>query len=387
MNRAVFKASILFILAMVLSSCQQDHIFFSISQEVRPIDPRISGTPTNIVELHGALYVASIFNRTIHQYVGGEWNATSAPDRIIGLAGTDNNLFALTGNIGSVDLHKWGLTDEARSKLGDDKDSREAKAILTDLTSWEWSKIDIQGHTNIQVIYAEGEYVFAGALVGSDSDGMFYSILSINETNNQLNELLNNIRGFLRGVAKVGETYYLATTSGIYTSEGSLIPINASDGSSITDTANMRGIIASGETVVAVSRRSLFLLKEGAFIETPMNMTFTGALGFWKGNQQYDAPQLLLLGVQASSTSHGYRELLFTNGAVNTTAGLREPGDIRDDAPSSTANRNQYNSSLRRQPLIDILQAPDGTIFAATLRSGLWSYRYFAPTPQWNAEE
>ncbi|MDR1030274.1 MAG: hypothetical protein LBL76_05320, partial [Treponema sp.] len=91
---------------LLFCSCNQDPIFYGISLEVEPVDPRIVGMPSNIVAAAGKVYVASKFNESIHVYEGTGWRRISGPGgRIIELATTDTKVYALTGEPGSSTLY------------------------------------------------------------------------------------------------------------------------------------------------------------------------------------------------------------------------------------------------------------------------------------------
>ncbi|MDR2518178.1 MAG: hypothetical protein LBD13_02045 [Spirochaetaceae bacterium] len=378
--------------AAVLGGCNQDHIFFSITQEVDLVDPRINGTPTAAVTLGGTVYVASKFSGAIHTYTAGAWGvmAKQPGGKIIELAGTENFLFALTSSsgdpAGSVTLRKI----EAGS-----------------IGSGDWETVS-GAPANTQSLYGAGEYVFAGVMTRSGTfkdDAGIETTVEISGTPVAGFEIwgakedaaaltcLKEKTTFLTGAAFDGAaTYYLGTNrpysqgGGIYTfaAGGAAVSSAAEPGTKGLDIA---GIIALPNTtaVMGVSRNGSLLYNGGGgggFTLLPAGLTFTGALGVWESGG--GAKKLLLLGIQGGSTSttHGYRELaLAADGSLDpNNTHLASPGA---SANSSVSNADKYESSLRRHPLVGITQAPDGILFAATLKNGLWAYR----NDEWNAEE
>lgn len=341
---------------LLWGSCNQDPIFYGISLEVEPVDPRIVGMPTHIVAIGDTFYTASKFSKDIlHAYKKDEGWQTLSPGLggrpIIDLAATESHLYALTGEPGSTALYKWDPT----------------------ATDADWEAVANAAH--IQSIYGAKDRLFAGA--GTSS----FTLLYVNN-NGTLEELSKDI-GFLQGAVYNGTDYYLAGT-GIFRLE----EINTMN---LTEVTGTEGSVFSGlitleddHTVVGVSGQTLFVLSaEGALTKKDMGATFTGAMALWKKEPKQEAATLLLLGIQGSytSTTHGYREILLSSGTLNTDdMDLRTPG--RDPSNSSVSDYDKYYSSLGKHPVMTLFQAADGILFAGTTKNGLWSYR----NEQWNAE-
>ncbi|MDR1985761.1 MAG: hypothetical protein LBP88_02165 [Treponema sp.] len=332
---------------LLLGSCNQDPIFYSISLEVEPVDPRIAGMPTHIVSVGDKVYAASKFNTTIHQYADSEWN--ELPKRpggpILDLAATASHLYALAGEPGSAKLYRRD-------------------------TSGNWESI--ANAANIQSIYGAEEKLFAGAMTGTSSFTMLY----VDDNGGALTPLSGG-SGLLQGAEYTNSTYYLAGT-GIYrleNDETTLTPVKGTEG------LPMVGLIAlkDDNTVVGVGRKTLLTVKNSVVKAYDMGVTFTGAMALWGRLTSSEEKILLLLGIQGSSTSttHGYREILLSSGGLGAL-NLRTPGAD----PSSVSNYDKYNSSLGKHPVLTLFQAPDGVLFAGTTKNGLWSYR----DDQWNAE-
>lgn len=350
---AVFKRVRLVCRSMLLGgllfcSCNQDPIFYGISLEVEPVDPRIVGMPTHIAAVGSSLYVASKFGPAIHCYEGASgWK--ELPKRpggpILELAAAGTTLYALTGEPGSTRVSAW---DDA---------------------SGEWREIP-SDYGNIQSIYGAGQRLFAGAMINTDTFAMLY------DSGGSL-ERLSGGRGFLQGAVFDGSDYYLAGT-GLYTFvEGSVPSLNLVEGSEGLPIAGL--ITLTDKTIAGVSGQSLFsFTAAGNFTQHDMGVSFTGALALW--GKEAEDKTLLLLGIQGSSTSttHGYRELLLNKGSLGDMS-LKIPGNHTE---SSISNFDKYNSSLGKHPVLVLSQAPDGVLFAGTTKNGLWSYR----NEQWNAE-
>jgi hypothetical protein len=371
--------------AAVLVACNQDHIFFSIAQEVDLVDPKINGTPTTPVELDGTVYVASKLGGTVHTYADGAWGgmAKQPGGHILALAVTEGYLFALTtfngDPAGSVTLRSIGLTEIQNN--GD------------------WKTVGAPRRS--QSLYAAGTRVFVGVMTDTgtfkDDDGT-EAVVEVSSTRVSGFEIwggtedatdlacLKEKTTFLTGAAFDGTTYYLAVNrpyahgGGIYTFDGSTVSNAAVSGSKGLD---MAGILALGDNSVVGAARNGALLygNSGGFTPLLTGVTFTGAMGLWK-NESGEV-RLLLLGAQGGSTSttHGYREMaLGSDGAFDAASRLSSPGSGEN---STITNADKYESSLRRHPVVGIIQAPDRTLFAATVKNGLWAYR----NDEWNAEE
>ena len=352
------RFALLSALGLLFFACKQSPIFYEIALEVEPVDPRVEGSPTNIVQQGDSLYVASRFGGTIYEYKNSKWSdPIQSPEKIIELAATDSALYALTGSPGSLNLRKFDFQT--------------------------WSEIDTAG--NVQSIYGAGDYLFAGSMNPTSTSS--YSILYVKD--GKL-ELLKSETSLLKGAVYAGNTYYLATNgSGILTTnDPSSGTLQAAEVSGHND---IMGIIKVVDKIVAVSRDGYILYgNDRTFTAVKAsNVTyFTGALATWK--ESADAtPSLLLLGIQGGnvSTVHGYREIVLKEGNISDIS-LNSPGE---NTPSSVNGGddqyNQYVVTIGKQPLSSIIQAPDGILFAATAKDGLWSYKERNGKFVWNAED
>ncbi|MDR1956795.1 MAG: hypothetical protein LBQ30_08085 [Treponema sp.] len=355
MNRAVLRnllslSGAILLGGILLYSCKQYAIFYSISLEVEPVDPKIKGMPTNMVVVGTSLYGASKFSDTIHCYSESRWTElTPKPGgQILELAATNTKVYALTGEPGSSILYSMDTGQSPR----------------------EWKPVASSSHPNIQSIYGAGDSLFAGAMTGSDTFAVLY------DKDGTLQALEGDM-GLLRGAAFDGTAYYLAGT-GIYTlTDTTLSQVSGTAGVSVV------GLITVDSTILGVSRDGkLFFNDSGGFTSVETGATFTGALGLWKKDAAAASHTLLLLGIQGGSTSttHGYREIILKDGKLDTDKSLHIPG--KDPSNSSVSDYDKYNSSLGKHPVVMLRQAQDGILFAGTTKNGLWSYR----NEQWNAE-
>ncbi|MDR1302532.1 MAG: hypothetical protein LBK43_08710 [Treponema sp.] len=335
--------------ALLFGACNQDPIFYGISLEVEPVDPRIVGMPSNIVAAAGKVYVASKFNESIHVYEGTGWQRIRGPGgQILELAATTNQVYALTGKPGSSSLY----------------------TLDTSATNVDWKPVT-STYKNIQSIYGAKDTLFACAMIDTST---FVMLWDVDET---LQKLTGG-SGFLYGAVNHGSDYYLATGTGIYTRNGETLTLVSGSG-----TEPVIGLITLKDMVVGVRRDGTLLYGDSSsFTQVKESgVTFTGAIAAWKkDNEETDA--LLLLGIQGGSTAatHGYREILLSDGSLlSTDLGLRTPGKAE---PSSVSDYDKYYSSIGKHPIVNLYQAPDGILFAGTTKNGLWSYR----NDQWNAE-
>jgi hypothetical protein len=361
MNMIKKRFALLSALGLLFFACKQSPIFYEISLEVEPVEPRIKGMPTNIVRIDDTIYTASRLGDTVYQYNGTAWaSLPKQPDGggIVELAATSATLYALTGTPGSLKLQKY------------------------DLSTWS----TITSGYNVQSIYGAGDYLFAGAVTDSATSTLTCSILY--DDNGTLQELESGV-SLLKGAVYAGGAYYLATAgSGIFTTTN---PSSVEPTQVTTDHNNVVGIIQVGDKIVAVSRDG-YVLHGNATSFTAAGADasyFTGALTTWTPTGA-TTPSLLLLGIQgkgSTSTVHGYREILLNNGTLNTAdLALRKPGAYEE---SSVDDYERYVVTIGKQPLSSIIQAPNaGRLFAATTKGGLWSYKERSGGETvWNAED
>ncbi len=349
----IIAASVMLLSAGIFFSCDQYPIFFAISLEVKPTDPRIKGNPTTVVELGGKLYVATRGNSPVYVYSPG-WSTIPAPAAPIqDIASDGTRLYALCGD------PMTGTT-----------------VFRCDPSAGDWEAVAGGG---IQAIAGADGYVFASTrselLYYADGMSGFTSVLSgLSEAN------------IVTGAVYTGGVHYVSVMyRGIYTFNGSALsgPIAGTDGTRV------KGLIDVGGTVVGVTTTGVLLYGNSAsFAGIGYGFSFTGALALWKTSPSAAAPSLLLIGTEVPNfpTNNGYMELRINDdGTLNTASmGLMIPGG---GSPTTVSNMDQYTSTIGLHSVTGMHQAPDGTLFAATRQNGLWSYRQRNEGHVWNAEE
>ncbi|MDR2792847.1 MAG: hypothetical protein LBB61_04170 [Treponema sp.] len=369
--------SIIVILAAVLFfSCDQYPIFYAISQEVEPTEPRIKGNPTAIVEVGESMYVASRFGRSLHSYKSGKWTPIASPGSIMEIASDGTSLYALIGEpIRKTEVYVYESGYErAQCRL-----------------------ISFTGGGIIQTIRGTEDGNGTGYIFASTENGLFFykkgdaagfssnSLIPNVSKENIVTGAAYNIDGTPNG------TYYVAVVNkGIYTlNETSLNETSLSlDGPvSGTDRKAVIGMLAVKDTIVAVGRDGEFLHRDSNGFEVhSTSNTFSGAMGIWRDDSAY----LLLVGVQGGiySTINGYREILLTSDRSldPNNLGLRWPGA---SAPTTVSNTDRYTSTLGLHVVTSLYQMQDSSLFASTMKNGLWSYRTHQGQNEevWNAEE
>jgi hypothetical protein len=347
-------------------SCNQDAIFFDISVETEPKDPRIEGSPTNIVVskvggAESAVYAASIGSSKIHRYKNGNWTTFSAPGGAIGqLAATDNNtnsyLYAISRNNTVYRINSNGNADVNASPGG-----------------------------TLQSVYGAGSKVFVGR--GSVDN---YSVVCYDDSTFPSSSPgdLSSVSGLLTGAAWDGANYYIATTSGIYKINSS----NTVESESVP--GHFMGIICVTDYIIAITHDGTLHYFTHASSWLPSVVSerslsggpYTGAMSPWSPDGT-GTKELLLLGVIGSSMTRGYREVTLTiRGAPSGS--VATPGST---STSSVGNKARYEAAIGKHAVYSILQVPNTVeilsgkpvIFASTYKNGLWSLR----GDEWNAEE
>jgi hypothetical protein len=397
---------LLFPLLLFAISCTQDPIFYYISQEPELRNPRIQGTPTNIVEFDGGVYVANFTALYRYSKKGTDqapgWDSVPRPDgQIWGLAATDDHLYILTDN---------GL-----SRLGKDAGPN------------GWSRVgpEDSAYTGVQKIYADSKRLFAGVFTGGDtSENTNYAILY--DDGGVLKVLKKDVH-LLSGAAFDETTHFISTRgSGIFTvSEAafSSSPVNIGEPMAAAEGADkiITGIIYvedTAKTIAAITRDGKILTYDSSSskftVKKDIENKTTGALALWRQPPSPDDlfsdkndfaypdntfPRLLLAGVQNSTSSttqtynNGYREIVLdgTTGSLpNGDISVNSPGN---GSPTSITNNEKYTSSLGQLPINYMFQVPynidpNMTFFASTQLDGLWTYRDHDNDGNihWNAE-
>jgi len=418
----LFAASVL-----ATTSCEQDAIFSIISGEVAPQPPLIEGGPTQMIvfdwptpdgtgndAVRPVMFVASgglfWYAPERRDDVTREWDNTTArwrpdigitqpPGRIIDIAATQRFLYALTGD-------------------GINNTLRRTNSGMNGV--WEV----VGGPSgSMQSIFADGERLFAGIRTGSIGNIALYGIYSVHDGAGALAEVevtvpegVTNTR-LLTGAVRDGTNYFLSTSGGSFRFDGTTA-IQLRNASAAPDeegeqpffTGSIVGMIRLPDnSIIAVGRGgSLHMVSDNSLALIPrtnadgpipdqwMNTGrfATGALAIWEGHiEGEEGRKVLAVGVQESLTTttfrNGYVEFtLHLNGSLNTG----DPPRV-DNLASVQGEHDQYRTSLRREPINHLFQAPREidyymTFFASTQTAGLWSFRDRPGEGgwQWNAE-
>ena len=417
---------------LAMTSCGRDAIFFIISTEVPPQPPMIEGGPTQMVffnwlspltmtgtalddgeypyldngndtiNYRPVIFVASgglFWYTPEYRKANGEWDNTTTkwradigitqPDgRIIGIAATQRFLYALTGGGINNTIYRTNSSMDGR-----------------------WEAV---GRSNIQVIFADGERLFAGIRTGP---GPVYGISSIRDNENELTLVVGGTR-LLTGAVSDGTSYFLSTGRDSFRFDGTTaIPLrNATadpeDGEQPVFTGAIMGMIrlpdnsiiavgrggslhrANGDSLALIQRTNAQGVPETNAQGDPIWMSTgrfaTSALAIWEDS--ITGNRVLAVGVQGSLTTttfnNGYVEFpLNDDGSLDTRATRHDA----DRLESVQGQNDQYRTSLGRLPINHLFQAPreiseDMTFFASTQTVGLWSFRDRDGVPQWNAE-
>ncbi|GHU46692.1 hypothetical protein FACS1894200_00770 [Spirochaetia bacterium] len=342
-------AGLCFFTLFLLTGCDQDPIFYHISNEVPPKDPRIKGTPTDIVKYGSSIYVASMGGSTVHQYENG-WNTISAPGgKVRGLAATSNPaaLYALT-------FAKLEPSNSTVKKY-----------------NGSWSTIvNNTGYTYLQKICAAEDKLFVWASQGySESGAILY------EDGGDLKVVLEGVKTLNGAVKGTNDgLYYLGTASGLYSTDlSTTTQINSTPIMGVTK-------VTGNDTIVAAARGSI-LYKVGStagFSTSSSGDRLSGGMAVYDNGPR----KFLLFGLETtSSTNQGYREMALSSSGDFPVGSLslRHPGDT---SPSTVNSLGQYDASIGIHAVRHIFHVGGDIIFASTAKDGLWSYR-----GEWNGED
>lgn len=360
-------------------SCNQDPIFFKISQETIPVKPHVPGSPTNMVEFDrnatGALvmYVAS--GKRLYWYKDGIWDsgAYSTPQPggwIMGLAVTQNFLYALCSTDSGIELRRIGKNSGG----------------------WDSISISDTQYTVLQTIHADPgtNQLFAGARY-SDPTVYKYGILSVADDASSLQELIGDTQLLSGAASNATNTYYLSTTGkGVYKIDGTTSPLSVVSFSREDNFfVGMIKLKDTPETIIMVERNGGAFYKVNSdeakieYIGVSTGKYAMGGMALWTDGSR----ELLIAGIQGGLNTSGTSSL-FTHGYVEIE--LNEyhlpTGSIHDPPTITVASSEQYQASLGKHPIKYLHQAPDGRFFASTQSTGLWSYKERSDGLQWNAE-
>jgi hypothetical protein len=395
------QSLILLFLTLLLGAGCRDPIFYKISREVKPREPRIKGVPTKFVVYNADgddyMYVAAA---SLHRYRDGGWDQgvwAKPPGTVFDLASSEDYLYALT-NPERPAVWRW--------KAG--------------MTEWE----QLGGYSgSLQSIYGETDAdgkpiskgkVFVGVRQGDPTeDGIDYAIYYVDEAASVDSALkpvplpLGEKTGRLTGAAYDGAHHFLSTFGrGLYSWDETSTVHQLGNSANPKDTnRNLVGIIWTGAKVFAFGRRTdIYEVGAGGFTikRNTASYYLTDAAAIWKLDNTATKGKILL-GVKDGS-NYGYEEIEFdlsTQDIIPNSAGMIDLYKPSNNVPSSVTDEALFDTTLRPHPVNHIFQTPESVdparvLFAAVqgtgsttndIDSGVWSYRNRDGKDQWNAEE
>lgn len=329
------------LLIFSLGACNQDPIFYDISNEVKPREALIPGTPTKIVEANGKLYVS---NRTdLFEFNQSSWIRTGKPPgRIVDLASGGSGLYC--------------VTEDSRLYAG---------------SADTWTEVNnpnLAGYT-LQSVYGEGSGIFIGASIEGSGHNV-YAVFTA--TGGPV--ISGAGEGFrLRGAA----SGFFALGNGIYPASGGS-PLSGSTGRDI-----LAMIQLPNNTIVASTKDGHLLYGGGSSVAAlSTGYKFDRALAVYTGT---GGSSLLLVGIYTK----GYMELDLGSGGAfpGGRASLKSPGDGVYGVNTTVHNYARYNATLGQCALISLHQSKAEALplFASTVGKGLNAYQNLDEGWQWNA--
>jgi hypothetical protein len=442
MKKNMVRIVIIVLGLLAILSCNQDPIFFIISNETAPQKPRIEGAPTNMVVFERnetpIMYVAS---GKLHWYAEiddpndpekkiSKWDLTKSDDPKYDYPQYDipqptgKNTPHRSGKIISLAVTKDEETGKPGRLFALCMDDMSANATLRymerDGDKWEDVISEVKDtYPILQSMYTDPDAtrLFAGA---RDRDGGKYAILYLAKDNTL--QLLQGETEMLSGVVSQENHYYLCTRGGgIFRVEDvpdtsltdTIVQLQNTSGENVKNNLMFMNMIKlNASTIIAVERDggTLYAVNDVSFTRLlytggsndngsaiSTGKYATGALSLWE-DYLNDNKKMLIAGIQGglystitSSYTHGYVEFdLNSDNSFNTTSVRRDSGSL-----GSVLNNDQYSTSLGKRPINHLFQAPrdidqNMTFFASTQTGGLWSYRDRGSDNggwQWNAEE
>jgi hypothetical protein len=386
------KCLFCFALIFILCVCKQEPIFYAISLEVKPVEPRIKGVSTSFAVYEGCMYVAS--GNTLYKYYADQdnayWNKETQPGgKILQIASTGGYLYALCSDDQNIN----------------------GKIVIKRFYNSSWAEIggDAKDSYKVHNIFAANNMLF---IMAAASANYSYTILYIDDNSGNLKELNiidadQNGAGEINGAAFDGTSYFLSTKNkGIYkiddiSAGASLIKYKDADDNTVN--INFSGIINlqdNNNTILLIARNGdVYTVKDSITKIENVSLGYmsTGALAVWKENET-SSGRLLLAGRQdslnysvSSGYTYGYLELQLDENGIRSGENFVEPG-LYILSSVKTGENERFKSTIGKYPVNYIFQTPyeidsGMTLFASTQKNGVWSYRDRGGIFQWNAEE
>ena len=356
-----FLYTFVFISFISAMSCN-DPVFYTIYKEPPKIDPLVKGSPTNFVGFDGYMYVAS--GKTLYWYIDGQWAYNNPVDyRIIQLAATPSYIYLLCNS--------------------DNDESLESK-IFYKGTSGDWTELSGFGdYKKHKTIYTADDILYIGTQ-HKDKD-ITYEVLRCSGAVVEQTPYITET-SILYGAAYSGTTTFICTKKTVYADTAAI------------GTGDYVGIIKLHDGTAAVLAYSGELFTADGTSLTSVVPKFsderraTGAIAVWKEDiNAASGNSRLLVGrgdISYSTSSgyiHGYVELQLSDAGGIEGTSYDDPGGTN----SSIRDYQSYASSLGVNPINSIFQAPNGILFAATQKNGVFSYKHRndGTGEAWNAED
>lgn len=353
--KQLFKAFILIVSSALLFSCNQDPIFYNISNETAPAESLIPGTPNSFAEYDGELYLTNRDN--IWTLNGTDWERVSvagmqAGSSIEELVSDGTNLYArVVWDEGFVNLQTYNKV----YRLTDSEAGLTATAIANNLAE-DYpliNRISMANGTLVASVKRRGisggiRYVY---LVG-DTLSAFGGTTDLPESS------------AIVATAWGGTNYFFATGRGVY--------YGAFDETALTLVENTSGVEINGIRTLGSSllawghNENIYHITDG---ETPAITVINMGSRLEMANTIYNNGTFiaLLIAYNYSATANGYRELaLNIDGSLPDSFSLATPGEADE---SSTIDEAQYSSSMGRYQVYGLKQWQIGThkvLFAGT---------------------
>jgi hypothetical protein len=402
------KCLFCFALIFILCVCKQEPIFYAISLEVKPVEPRIKGVSTNFAVYEGCMYVAS--GNTLYKYYKDEdrnkvnWSKETQPGgKILQIASTGGYLYALCSDDHNIN----------------------GRIVIKRFYNSSWTETDGDAKDlyKIHNIFAANDMLFIMAVTSANYS---YTILYIDDNSGTIKELNidtapNQIdTGEISGAAFDGTSYFLSAknisieaeknriekNSGVYkiddiSTGASLIKYRDADGNTLN--INPSGIINlkdTNNTILLIARNGdVYTVKNSITKIENISLGYmsSGALAIWKENET-SPDRLLLAGRQdslnysmSSGYTYGYLELQLDENGIKNGSNFVEPGLYLLSSVKSGENE-RFKSTIGKYPVNYLFQIPyeidsEMILFASTQKNGVWSYRVRGDIFQWNAEE
>jgi hypothetical protein len=364
------------IAAILMFGTCNDSIFYTISKEVIPIEPRIKGGPTNFAVYENYMYVASgsklfRYHRDKDDKEIWDEQIPQPGGRIRQLASTGSHLYALCHN----DENPTGSTVLKRY---DDSNLQ-----------WQEIKGDTNGYNTFQSIFSANSVLFIGA-----ERNDFFAILRVD--NDRIRWLMDTgQKAMLRGAEFYESDYFFCTEGhakgGIYTCNASFL-LSSEPIIPKTEGVQFTGIISLKNNVTAIDRKgNLYTVTAQGLsnIITSLGRESTGALTIWEGPNN---TTLLLAGRSSlvEGYTYGYMELNIT-GNISSWI-FSEPGENHPYSSIQDGNKELYISTIGKESVTHLFQTPyevdaKMTLYASTQKNSVWSLKVRDGKLQWNAEK